>query len=278
MTANTFGILNILMKHAKADDLAQFLPEHLLLDSPHHQDIPLQSLSFNMRWLATVHPSWISVAMKEFPPALQSQLLAWLPQPLTQELLPLLEANVSPATQRCSDFGAFYLLDLLSKKVRPPGITEEIFLPASPFNAMLYYSGATKMALINCLGVHSLAQELRNVVDRVVIDRVQRMLSETERMFLTYCKTHPMKHLEPTAFLSSWEKDDALRHFIHVQGLRFLARALAQEDSSFLWYFIRRLDVGRGYIFEKALQQLLNNPHNKYFRERLEHCISILVQ
>lgn len=260
MTANTFGILNILMKHAKADDLAQFLPEHLLLDSPHHQDIPLQSLSFNMRWLATVHPSWISVAMKEFPPALQSQLLAWLPQPLTQELLPLLDANVSPATQRCSDFGAFYLLDLLSKKVRPPGITEEIFLPASPFNAMLYYSGATKMALINCLGVHSLAQELRNVVDRVVIDRVQRMLSETERMFLTYCKTHPMKHLEPTAFLSSWEKDDALRHFIHVQGLRFLARALAQEDSSFLWYFIRRLDVGRGYIFEKALQQLLNNP------------------
>ncbi|AAC68162.1 hypothetical protein FTN73_04520 [Chlamydia trachomatis] len=278
MTANTFGILNILMKQAKADDLAQFLPEHLLLDSPHHQDIPLQSLSFNMRWLATIHPSWISVAMKEFPPVVQSQLLAWLPLPLTQELLPLLDSGVTPATKRCLDFGAFYLLDLLSKKVRPPGITEEIFLPASPFNAMLYYVGPTKMALINCLGLYTLAQEMRNVVDRVVIDRVQRVLSETERMFLNYCKTHPMKHLEPMAFLASWEEDQALRHFIHVQGLRFLARALAKEDSSFLWYFIRRLDVGRGYIFEKALQSSIDSPHNEYFRERLEHCISILVQ
>ena len=278
MTANTFGILNILMKHAKADDLAQFLPEHLLLDSPHHQDIPLQSLSFNMRWLATVHPSWVSVAMKEFPSAVQSQLLAWFPHPLTQDLLPFLEAGIVPASKRCSPFGAFYLLDLLSKKIRPPGITEEIFLPVSPFNAMLYYSGPTKMALINCLGLYALAQEMRNVVDRVVIDRVQRMLSETERTFLKYCKTHPIKNLDPTAFLASWEEDSALRHFIHVQGLRFLARSLAKEDSSFLWYFIRRLDVGRGYIFEKALQSLIDNPHNEYFRERLEHCISILVQ
>lgn len=48
-------------------------------------------------------------------------------------------------------------------------------------------------------------------------------------MFLNYCKTHPIKHLEPTAFLASWEEDQALRHFIHVQGLRFLARALAKK-------------------------------------------------
>lgn len=277
MTANTFGTLDILMKHSKQDHLEEFLPGSLLLASPHPEDVPLQSLSFSMCWLATVHPTWICVAMTDFPAEIQRQILAWLPSSLTQELLPLLP-GIGCAERRCSSFGAFYLLNLLSKKIRPPGITEEIFLPASPFNAMLYYSGTTKMDLINFLGLHSLAKELRHVVDKILIKRVHRQLSHMERVFLEYCRSHPMRHLEPTAFLSFWEDDTALRTFIHRQGLIFLAQALAKEDASFLWYFLRRLDVNRGRIFEQALKNAYESSHVEYFRNALEECIKILVQ
>lgn len=277
MTANTFGTLNILMKYSKEDDLADFLPEGLLVSPTHHEDIPLSSLSFTMCWLATIHPSWISVAIKDFPEVIQSQLLSWLPDSLVQELIPLLP-GIPVAQQRCSNFGAFYLLDMLSKKIRPPGITEEIFLPPSPFNAMLYYSGTTKMTLINCLGLFAVAKELRNIVDRVIIDRVHKILSPTEQLFLSYCQSHPMKHLETTDFLASWDCDNDFRNFIHKQGLQFLATALAKEDASFLWYFLRRLDIGRGYIFEQALRKSYEHPHSDYFKSQLELCVKILVQ
>lgn len=277
MTANTFGTLDILMKQAKEDDLGQFLPGHLLLSSPHPEDIPLQSLSFSMCWLATIHPTWIHLAMQDFPAVVQSQLLAWLPDALVQELLPL-SPDLTVASTRSSSFGAFYLLDMLSKKIRPPGITEEIFLPVSPFNAILYYSGKTKMTLISCLGLYALAQELRSVVDKALIARIQRLLSHTEKLFLAYCQAHPMLYLKTTAFLSSWQHDEELAQFIHRQGLEFLAQALANEDASFLWYFLRRLDVGRAYIVEQTLRSAYDSPHNAYFRERLEQCIQVLVQ
>lgn len=277
MTANTFGTLDILMKHSKEDDLARFLPEDLLVSSPHSQEIPLSALSFSMRWLATIHPSWIAAAFKEFPKEIQSQLLALLPESLVQELLPLLP-SITALPKRCSDFGAFYLLHMLSEKLRPAGIVEEVFLPASTMNAMLYYSGPTKISVINCLGMHYLAKELRNIVDKVLIERVHNILSPTEKSFLIYCQSHPMKYLESTNFLDAWEEDADLLPFLHKQGLRFLAIALAKENASFLWYFLRRLDLHRGYVFEQALQESFMNHHVDYYKNILERCLKVLVQ
>ncbi|WP_201456414.1 hypothetical protein [Chlamydia sp. 17-3921] len=277
MTANTFGTLDILMKHSKEDNLAKFLPDSLLVPSSHTQEIPLSSLSFSMRWLATIHPSWIAIAMKELPKEIQSQLLACLPETLVRELLPSLP-NVTVAQKRCSNFGAFYLLNMLNEKLRPKGIVEEVFLPASTINAILYYSGPTKISVINCLGLCYLAKELKNVVDKVVLERVKKLLSSTEKLFLTYCQSHPMKNLETTNFLSSWDQDSELHQFIHIQGLRFLGKALVKEDASFLWYFLRRLDIRRGYIFEQALKESYGHSYVDYYKNNLERCLKVLIQ
>ncbi|ANH78627.1 hypothetical protein [Candidatus Chlamydia sanziniae] len=277
MTANTFGTLDILMKHSKEDDLGRFLPEYLLVKSPHPETISLKSLSFTMSWLSTIHPSWIALVVKELPSKIQSQLLILLPDNVTHELLPLLP-GISIATKRCSNFAAFYLLNMLSKKIRPFGIIEEIFLPASVLNALLYYSGPVKMAVINCLGLYVIAKELKNIVDKVVIERVKSFLTTQEKLFLAYCQAHPMKYLETTNFLDSWNQNTTLRQFIHKQGLLFLAKALTKEDGSFLWYFLRRLDVNRGYIFEQALKEFYDHPHVDYFKSRLEQCMQILVK
>ncbi|SPN73939.1 hypothetical protein C10C_0796 [Chlamydia serpentis] len=277
MTANTFGTLDILIKHSKEDDLSRFLPKDLLIKSPHPQDIPLKSLSFTLSWLPTVHPSWIATAMKDFPLEIQSQLLSWLPDLLVQEVLPLL-SGIPVAKRRCAPFGAFYLLDMLSKKIRPLGITEEIFLPASSANAILYYTGPLKITLINCLGLYSIAKELKNVLDKVVIEKVKSVLNPTEKLFLAYCQSHPMKHLKTTNFLTSWSSDLELRQFIHKQGLEFLGKALTKENASFLWYFLRRLDVGRAYVIEQTLKEELEHPYVEYFKFRLEQCMKILIK
>lgn len=277
MTVNTFGALQILIQHAKNDELKSFLPEHFFKGSPLPENASLKTLSFSMQWLSMVHPSWIRVAMQEFPPVVQSQLLAWLPSHLAQEISSQL-GGIPISQERCSDLGAFYLLDLLAQKIRPPGIVEEFFLSESRFYSLLYFSGPTKMSLINCLGLYSLAKELKNVVDKKIIERVHTVLSSTERLFLSYCQAHPMKYLDTTDFLSSWDKDEDLRQFIHRQGLVFLATALAKEDVSFLWYFLRRLDIGRGYIFEQALHKVYDHPHIEYFQTRLEQNIQILVK
>lgn len=277
MTANTFGTLNILMKYSSADGLASFLPEELHIPPVHREHIPPAALSFTMSWLAAIHPSWIGAALKECPPVIQSQLLAWLPPSLVKELQPFL-AGVPIANRRCSSFGAFYLLDMLSKKIRPPGITNEIFLPPSPFNAILYYSGHTKMTLIDCLGLFVVAKELKNVVDRRLIARVRSRLSTSEIFFLSYCQANPMKYLENTNFLAHWGPHEDIRGFMHAEGLHLLAIGLVKEDASFLWHLLRRLDMDRGYIFEQALQKACQNPHVDYFSDRLEQCMKLLIQ
>ncbi|WP_213358267.1 hypothetical protein [Chlamydiifrater phoenicopteri] len=278
MTANTFGTLDILMKYSKSDHLEQFLPEKLLIKGVHPQDIPLSSLSFNLRWLAAIHPSWIMMAMKEFPPFFQAEFLLLLPEQIVHKLQPYLPAQL-PKIARCSDFGAFYLLDMLSKKIRPPGVTEEIFLPLSPFNNLLYYSMENKMTFIDCLGLFSIVKEMKNVVDKVVIKQIQDNLSDTEKRFLSYCRANPLKHLSQELFLHSWNGNkDSFRKFIHREGLEILALALVKEDASFLWHLLRRLDIGRAFILESALKRALNNPHSEYFRDRISQCMKVLVQ
>lgn len=277
MTINTFGALHVLIQHAKNDELKHFLSESFFERNLPSNDIPLKSLSYSMYWMSLIHPTWIHSAMKDFPKDVQSQLLAWLPSHLVQELLNLLP-GVPIASKRCSSVGAFYLIDLLAKKMRPPGLVEEVFLTESTFYPLLYFSGQTKMTLINCLGLYALAKEMKNVVDKVVIERIQRVLTPTEKLFLSYCQAHPMKYLDTTDFLSSWNEDEDLHRFIHKQGLIFLAVALAKEDASFLWYFLRRLDIGRGYVFEQALHRVYNHPHIEYFQMRLKQDMQVLVK
>lgn len=277
MTVNTFGALQILIQHAKNDELKSFFPDHFFKEVPLPEDVSLKTLSFSMQWLSMVHPSWIRVALQTFPLEVQSQMLAWLPSYLAQEISAQLP-GVPISQNRCSSFGAFYLLNLLAQKIRPPGIVEEFFLSGSQFYPLLCFSGPTKMMLINCLGLYALAKELKNVVDKKIIERVHAVLSPTENLFLSYCQSHPMKYLDTTDFLSSWDQDAELHQFIHRQGLGFLAKALAKEDVSFLWYFLRRLDIGRGYIVEQVLRKIDDHSHVEYFKTRLEQNIQLLVK
>lgn len=277
MTINTFGTLHVLIQHAKKEELKQFLSDRFFETQVPSKDIPLKSLSYSMYWLSLIHPTWIHSAMQGFPKSVQSQLLAWFPASLVQELKSLL-SDVPIAHKRCSSIGAFYLLDLLAKKLRPPGLVEEVFLTESSFYPLLYFSGQTKMTLINCLGLYALAKEMKNIVDKVLIERIHKVLSPTERLFLSYCQAHPMKYLDTTDFLSSWDADDELHRFVHRQGLVFLATALVKEDASFLWYFLRRLDIDRGYIFEQALHKVQDHPHVEYFQMRLKQDMQVLVK
>ncbi|WP_213318916.1 hypothetical protein [Chlamydiifrater volucris] len=278
MTANTFGTLDILMKYSKADHLEQFLPEKLLVKGVHPQDIPLTSLSFNLRWLAAIHPSWIVMAMKDFPSFMQAEFLLLLPDQITQKIHPYLSTQL-PKVTRCSDFGAFYILDMLSKKIRPPGVTEEIFLPVSPFNNLLYYSMENKMTFIDCLGLFSIVKEMKNIVDKVIIKKIQDSLSDTEKHFLSYCRANPLKYLSRELFIHSWNgAKDTFRKFIHREGLEILALALVKEDASFLWHLLRRLDIGRAFILESALKKAMKEPHSEYFRDRISQCMKVLAQ
>lgn len=277
MTANTFGTLNILIKHAHDDKITSFLPDSLLVKPAHPQNIPLHSLAFTMSWISTIHPSWIAAAMKELPLPVQNELLAWLPRSIaeqTQKLLP----NSAISEKRSVRFGAIFLLDILAKKIRPTGIIDEIFLPVSPFNALLYYPHDTRLSLISCLGLFTLAKELRNILDNSIIERVHQNLNEKERLFLNYCLARPLRYLEPTSFLSSWDTSHNFHRFIHTQGLDLLAKAIINENASLLWYLLRRLDTGRGSVLRQALARARHNPHTDYFKERIIQCIKVLVK
>lgn len=279
MTLNTFGVFSTLLKQSSSgNDAGVFLPESIAKNLVIKEASSLKMLSFNMRWLLVIHYSWIETVLKDCPSAFQAAIINVLPSIVSDKLAARLNLEISSSTSY-SNFATMFLLNELKNMMYPANITDEIFLPVSPINILLYLKVKSRTDLINLLGLYDLAQELRFIVDQSKLKEINDILTEKERLFLNYCISHPLKYGEIRQFIASWNgSEHTLKHHIHKQGLIFLGRALAQEDGSFLWHLLRRLDIGRAYVFEKALKKFQKSKNSDYFKDCVIKCIKVVVQ
>ena len=125
-------------------------------------------------------------------------------------------------------------------------------LPQSPLNELLEIELSALLSLIDFLGLHDLATQAKQIIDRARLKLIYDALSKEESAFLqTLLLTK-----ETLAFkimdLQKWDgKKETLRALIHQRGLNRLAKALYSEDRSLAWYISRRLDIERGELLMK---------------------------
>ncbi len=163
-----------------------------------------------------------------------------------------------------------FLASLMVKKLVPEDLAPREHLPSSPLNDLLKISREELLFVIDWLGLVDLAIEIRQVVDRRVIAKVEQALTEQERRRLQDLIKQPIKWLPQRILLASWDgRRASLFKELHPRGLYRLSRAVAGENKDFIWYLTHKLDVGRARVITRGLESKATEQLVPYFRGQL---------
>ncbi|MCC5831961.1 MAG: hypothetical protein JJU12_02840 [Chlamydiales bacterium] len=264
----------LLARSSAGDRLSHYLPERLaneVKSSPLPTTRDFSKLLSQKKWVETIHFSWFYEPLKPLKPETTQLFLSLLPQKKAAEVgkmlsLPLKKVSYSP-------FMRPFLMDEFKRKIqRGVEVVSVDHLPPSDCNLLLNLNKKELLNLIDLLGVHDLSADLRQVVDKEMLRKIYAALSSEQLRFLHYCTKQPMKWISPKLGLPSWDgSKEKLRRMLHGRGLIRLGRALFDEDESFKWHLLHRLDIGRAQIIEKILRQKQEVTLLGYFKNQVLH-------
>lgn len=134
------------------------------------------------------------------------------------------------------------------------------FLPDHPLNPLLDLSKQELQHLVDYLGLHDLAMELKHVIKSDQIKKIQKVITKEEQEFVKSL----LKKKEPLTFarlnLDGWNGDgEKLKAILHHRGFNRLAKALFGCHPSLLWHITHRLDTGRTKILRKFFTDINND-------------------
>jgi hypothetical protein len=176
------------------------------------------------------------------------------------------------APQLSSPFLRPFLMHILRTSLQNPELLDEQQLPQSPLNGLLSLERKQLIHVADLLGIHDLATDMRQIVDRTLLGKIHRVLTREQLHFLQYCSQQPLKWVSAKLGLLSWDGSASqLNHLLHYRGLIRLAKSIAQEDTSFKWHLMHRLDTGRAKIIQKEFYHKQDPSLLPYFKNQTLH-------
>ncbi len=201
-------------------------------------------------WMKEIHYSWFYSTLSALSPQSGALFLAFFDSKDAAKLGEML--SITSSSFQPSPLARAYLLHFLKEKMMPKDILPEPHLPPSPLNQLLELSKDELTHLIDLLGIYDLAAELRQVVDRNLLQEIHAALAPVQMQFLQYASKQPLKWMPPKLNLKDWDKEKkTLQALLHKRGLYRLGKALCREDKSLQWHAVHRLDTGRGEYLMK---------------------------
>lgn len=210
--------------------------------------------------LATIHFSWFTPYMRSLTENEVRLFTSCLPDEQSRGLKKNL--LLSSALIPLSEMGKTFLQQTLFEKLldgQPAPLPPEC-IPITPIHPLLQLSFSELIRLIDLLGLHDLAVEIRQIIDTMKIKKIYSLLTEEQQQHLkTLTQTKEAVTFKRIA-LSKWDGNpEQLKSIIHQRGLNRLAKALHGADESLAWYLSHRLDQERGAILLK-LRTPLEHP------------------
>ena len=261
-------------KHSSLDQtLAHFFEDEDLTrleQLPHSKTNPFASpLTLSQR-LEAVHYSWMIPYLDTLAKPDQELLIASLDPIQAGKLRSYyqLSDTLPSLNQVAKNFLQQTLYRALlsnQKEVLPREL-----LPEHPLTPLLSLSKEELERLIDLLGLHDLAIELKRIVKSEQIKKIKSCFTESERGFLNALQ----KKKEPLSFarlnLEGWNGEkESLRTILHYRGLNRLAKTLFGSHPSFLWQLSHQLDTGRAKILQKYCTDLNNEQAKRALTDQI---------
>ncbi len=242
-----------LMGHLVEKDLAAM--EAL----PDTQSDPLETLESMEDRLRMIHPSWLTAILRNFSPSDMRLFLSTLYPEQASEVQKELHLKGSVST--LSKMGKKYLSDVLWEKI--VGKESEPLplscLPESSLLPLLDLSFEDLSSMIDYLGMHDLASEMRQIIEASRLKKIYEILAPEEQNYLKML----LQSQEPVVFsrmgIMNWKGDkETLRSLIQQRGINRLAKVAYGQHPSFLWYLAHRLEAEQAQLFQKLCTPLEN--------------------
>ncbi len=197
-----------------------------------------------------IHYSWLLPAVEKLPKQMQEVTVSALPEPYSTRIRRSFQFPPAPKTLPLPI--KKYLIKTLYDKVKKTGILPLEYLPDSPHKELVDLSKSQIVELVDFLGIHDLATEVRQIVDKRQLQMVYKCLSPLKRRFLDVCLQRKDRMTSPKLKLQTWGGDcKTLNKRLHKRGLKRLGYALAGQDSNLIWHLAHKLDTGRGKLLMK---------------------------
>lgn len=196
-----------------------------------------------------IHYSWLLPVIETFNSGMQPLLISALPKESAQALshlmnVPLLPSPVPPIRK--------ILLIALCRKFTKRTILPVQFLPETAVTPLGDLTKPELLELIDYLGIYDLAEEIRHIVDKVLLKSIYACLTAKKQHFLRICLHQKEKLKAAKIGLINWKGDAGqLERLLHRRGLMRLSYALSGQPRDFVWHLVHRLDVGRGRLLGK---------------------------
>ncbi|MBA3721037.1 MAG: hypothetical protein H0W88_01380 [Parachlamydiaceae bacterium] len=205
--------------------------------------IPL--LYQHQRVLETMHYSWIKPLVESFPVEVQPLIVGALAPAQSASLQKI--TNISPlsVSSVVKNFIVNRLYTLLEKEHHLP----VEYLPTTELTPLTTWNKKELVHLIDFLGLHDLAAEIRNIVNKRHLENIYSCLTPKQLYYLKVCTYQKEKLVPPKLGINPAEKNcDRLKVLIHQRGLLRLGKALSGQHPDLFWYIVHTLDIGRGKI------------------------------
>lgn len=220
--------------------------------------------------LGRIHYSWLITFLEPFAENDKAKILSVLDKPQSAKLqshFKLTDA-IHPLKKVAKSYLASAVYEWLISDQKEFLPFE--FLPDHPLNALLDLSKRELQTLVDYLGLHDLAMELKHVIKSEQIKKIQRVISKEEREYLKSL----LRTKEPLSFarlnLDGWNGDgEKLKAILHHRGFNRLAKALFGCHPSLLWHICHRLDTGRTKILRKFFTDINNDEAHQALTKQI---------
>ncbi len=132
-------------------------------------------------------------------------------------------------------------------------------LPRTSIYQLLDLSYEKLLNLIDYLGLHDLAFDIKHVLESAKMKKILSILTKKEHAYFDKLT----KKKEPLSFsslhLEKWDGNETdLRGVLHFRGINRLAKAIYGSHSSMLWHISHKLDIKRASVLKKHYTPLQN--------------------
>ena len=256
METKGWALLRVLLNHFHADakdSVFKVLPKEYVVEI-RKQDLQTSSfapaLAKPVEWINRIHYSWLSETIDQLPQEELPYVLSALPETHFWGIKRMKRLKMQ-RTVLSAVCHSFFLRRLYNKldavKVLPPE-----FLPPSPLRPLLDLNKQELVELIDFLGLHDVAEEIRFIVDKNNLSKLYTIMTLKKQQYLKICLHQKQKLDLPKLGLAAWKGNiQQLEDLIHRRGMFRLGKAIFGQHPDFIWHITHSLDTGRGALLEK---------------------------